>query len=173
MKLTINGNLYYFEKGTSLLEISKVVAKDFPYKILIAKVNNVLMELFNPITYDCNIEFLDITTIDGWKIYRRSAFFLLAKVIKDLFPNIQIRVTHALNKGLYCELIGGTITREYIKTIRYYMLELVRNDVAFEKKKYTKEKAMEIFQDCKFEDKVKLLAGIDKQYVNIIVYQSI
>lgn len=168
INIKIKGELYRYQKNTTLLEISKNFQENFETPIVAAIVNNELKELFNKIEKDCTIEFIDLTHKDGWKIHRRSLSFVFIKACKDILEDAVITIDHTLNKGLYCEINSKTkITQEIINKIKHRMQELIDKDIPFIKTKIKKEDAIKIFQDNKQYEKVELLKSIDKQYINI------
>lgn len=70
IKITYNGsNKKIVPTGTILKQISDNYSSDFDYDILIAKVNNDIMELGDTLTKSCNIEFYDRRSTLGHCVY--------------------------------------------------------------------------------------------------------
>jgi uridine kinase len=67
-----------------------------------ALVNNDVSSLSYPLTVNSEVRFLTMADSHGWRIYRRSLCFLLAKCMHDLFPNTPFSVEHSFGLGLYC-----------------------------------------------------------------------
>ena len=60
IKITYNGSSERsVSLGTTYKEISEHYKNDFQYDIVIAKVNNSIVELGDTVTKNCNIEFFD------------------------------------------------------------------------------------------------------------------
>jgi threonyl-tRNA synthetase len=51
---------------------------------------------------DSDVRFLTFADPLGWRIYRTTASFLLAKVMKELFPDARFSIEHSLGTGFYC-----------------------------------------------------------------------
>ena len=164
----INDENYCYKKGTSLLRISKDFKEEYRSEIVAGIVNNELTDLTKILDKDCNVDFLDISSKDGWMIYRRSLLFLFLVAFKKVMPNNNISVHHALNKGLYCEIIENiTIKQEQIKEIREMMKEIVLKDISFVKHEISKQEAIDIFNEHGYTDKANLLNQLDRKTINI------
>ena len=138
------GAPFRIEEGTTLLSLSRHYDKNFRYAIVAAKVDNELRELSFQLEKDCNIEFMDIGTDDGMRIYRRSLCFILIKAVHDLFPEKRVIISHTISNGLYCEVTGGEPLRlEDIDKISERMRELVRAEIPFIKELIPLEEAEE------------------------------
>ena len=66
IEVTINNKIHTYNKDTTLLEISKDFQHEFKYPIILARVGNRLKELSNQIQESCTIEFLDLTSREGY-----------------------------------------------------------------------------------------------------------
>lgn len=106
LKVTLLDQTLDVPKGISLLELSRQVEEQYESAIVAAKVNNVLKDLSFRIEEDSHIDFIDLTTDDGFRIYQRSVSFLLIKAVGEVFPQATITIEHSISKGLYCELHG-------------------------------------------------------------------
>ena len=69
IKVKINNKVELVDKFTTLGELAKKHEKEFKYKILLGKVNNLLKELNEKISEDSEIEFIDLTSNIGRKTY--------------------------------------------------------------------------------------------------------
>lgn len=74
-----------------------------------AMVNNDVVSLSYPLETDSEIRMLTLADSYGERIYRRSLSLLMAKVIKELFPETRFTVEHSLGSGLYCTFETGGI----------------------------------------------------------------
>lgn len=48
------------------------------------------------------INFIDITTLDGYSIYTRSLIFVLYKAIRSLFPKKTLMAEYIISNGIFC-----------------------------------------------------------------------
>ena len=154
--------------GMSLLELSAEFESRFKSTIVAAKVDNDIKELNYQLTEDYNVEFLDITNEDGMRIYRRSLYFILIKAVYDLFPERRVVISHAISKGLFCEINGDTeLTAEEVERLEARMRELVQSKIPFVKRIISVEVAKEIFMSTGRSDRFYAIAHRKKPYVTI------
>lgn len=154
-----DGRKRHVEKGTSLLELSKKYQKEFKSPIVLALINNKLKELRSHVNENCSLEFLDITSRDGYRTYLRSVSFLMIKAIYDISgrgPSTKVVIHHSLSRGFYCELKGHEMTEEFLVEVKNRMDELVKKDIPFLKRTVSLNKALSIFEENYMDDKVRL-----------------
>ncbi len=145
-----------YKFGTNLIEIVKDQNISLKYPILGAKVNNELKELYYRIYSPKTIEFVDITNVDGMRMYIRSLSFILQKAVYDLFPKTNLKIEHSVSKGLFCEIQGLELTSQIISDIKNRMKEIVNEDIAFKRKKILTTDAIKSFEKNRFFSKSKL-----------------
>ncbi|HUJ08711.1 MAG TPA: nucleoside kinase [Verrucomicrobiae bacterium] len=125
-----------------------------------ALVNNDAVSLSYPVEVDSSVRLLTRGDPQGFQIYYRSACFLLAKTVKDLFPDARFAVQHSLGTGFYCsfEMNGSAgISEEQLQTIDKQMRAIVERDVPIERRKISFTKAVSRFEQEKQLDKYNLL----------------
>ena len=86
----------------------------------------------------------------------------------DLYPEVEVELCHTLSKGQYCVLKNiNDFNSEHIRRIKDYMIELVKADIPFVKKRLSIPEALELFHRINRPEKIHLLKNITKEYVNI------
>lgn len=154
--------------GRSLLEISEEVRSYYPSPIVAALVDNKLNELSSVIEGPVVIKFLDLTSMEGMRIYRRSLTFLLITAVHELFPEAVVKVEHSLSKGLYCEIEKNPeLTEEDVAAIEKKMWQLVNRDLPIKKRRASLREAAQVFSRQRFDDKVYLLKFWMKDYLSL------
>lgn len=168
IKISINGKEYFYPKGTTLLKISRDFSDNYKTKILAGVVNNVLRELDYCIEDDSDVEFLDLTTTDGQKIYKRSLSFLFIKAVEKVLPHAKVKVAHTINKGIFCEIeMAEKLDENIVMKVKDKMHELVKADIPFKKETLSKEEAIKYFEEKGFNDKVSLLKTREKDTLKV------
>lgn len=125
-----------------------------------ALVNNQVVTLAFVMEVDSNVRFLTFSDPFGWRIYRSTAAFLLAKVVRELFPEARFSVEHSHGTGFYCDfgLAGQNgITQEQLNAIDRRLRELVAADVPIERRKIAFADAVRQFEASRDVDKYNLL----------------
>lgn len=167
IKVTVN-NKYVssYERGAKLIEIAKDFQHLHKYDILGAIVNNNLRELAFSLETDSYVKFIDTTYPYGNRFYSRSLAFLLIIAAKEILKDCKVTVEHSLSKGLYCEIHGcEPLNQKILKNIEDKMKELVKENIPFVKKKYSKDEAKKIFE--KDHDKIRLIKYRERDYINL------
>lgn len=156
------------KRGITLKEIKDMVETEYDTQIVAARVNNILKELKFALNEDSEVEFLDLTTSIGLRIYQRGLSFVFIRAAMELLPGCRVSVEHSLSKGLYCEIkYQNPINEDYVEAIEERMREIIYEDVDLEKKSISKEEAREIFQEFNMDAKEKLLKYRNKDCINI------
>ena len=168
VEVIYNDRIMEIEKGSSLLDFIKKFAIKGEFDIIAAKVNNKIKDLHYKIYEDCKVEFLDITTDDGVRIYKRSLFFILMKAVKQLFPQRLLNIRHSLSRGTYCEIYGKEhLAEEDVAVIQDKMDEIISQNIPIISNTVQLEKARQMFYESGDDDKVSLLKHCRKEYLSI------
>jgi uridine kinase len=125
-----------------------------------ALVNNDAVSLTYPLEVDSRVTLLTRGDPHGFQIYRRSVWFLLAKTVKELFPDAHFAVEHSLGAGFFCsfEMEGKSgICEEQLQSIDQKMRAIVERDVPIEMRKIAFTEAVQRFEQEKQWDKYNLL----------------
>ena len=153
------GTSQTFPEGTSLLEMLPSFDFERPYPIVSAKVNNVSQGLKFKVYNNKDIEFLDVRSDSGMRVYCRSLFFLLCKAARDVYPDGRIYLEHPISNGYFChfnKVDGSETTLEDVARIRARMQEIVSEDLPFHRYEVHTDEAVRIFKERGYADKVKL-----------------
>jgi len=163
-----NGEIIKYDIGITLLEISKDVQHLYTTPIVAAKVNNQITDLQFTVNIDCTIEFLDLRTDDGIKVYQRSLAFVMIAAAHEIFPYGKVTVEHSLSKGLYCELhIGQPLTLDHITALGKRMEQIVAENRLITMKSVPIAEAIALFKAAGENEKVKHLQQLKRERVRI------
>ena len=136
----------FVEKAAILKDISKEFFKEDYKKYLGAKIKNEIFNLNTKVEESMEVEFLDISDVDGYRMHVKtiSAVFIMA--CKRLFPERTIEVQHFLGEGLYVEFEKDySIDFKDIEKINKEMEKIIEADYSITRKIVSKDKAMEVF----------------------------
>lgn len=171
VNINVDGVMMEFPVGTTLLDVSKVCQKDYPFDIVLATVNGKLSELYKEVVEGNVITFLDTSSPCGNDAYRRSATLLMLKAFYDICgsQNIEkLSVQYSLSKGYYCTFKGEQkLTRELLMSVKKHMNNLVKQDISIDKETLSTKEAIELFKSHGMEDKVKLFNFRRSSRVNV------
>ncbi|MBP2627329.1 MAG: phosphoribulokinase/uridine kinase [Firmicutes bacterium] len=163
-----NGESCQYDVGMTLLQISKNMQNLHSAPIVAAKVNNEIKDLQFSVNFDCTVEFLDLHTESGIKVYQRSLVFVMIAAVQELFPQGKVTVEHSLSKGLYCELyIGEPITLGHLKALEMHMRQIVDENRPITMKSVPIAEAIALFKIANQVEKVKHLEQLKRERVRI------
>jgi uridine kinase len=106
--------------GISLIEIMDDLRIELKYKIVAARVNYKVEDLNFLVYKPKDIEFIDLGSSSGMRVYVRSLSMVLAKAISELFPTAILRIEHPISRGYFCKLdnLDQPLTPEIISQIK-------------------------------------------------------
>ncbi len=146
-KLTLNvmGKTMEVESGITLQELSKKFRDQFSYPIVLAKIDDNYRELHHTVTHDCKIEFFDLTSRIGNRIYIHGLVYVSLLAVKELFGKAKdLRVQHSLDKGLYIET-SFPLNETKLGQIKEKMQEIIKEDMPITRVNVERKDAMTYF----------------------------
>src|SRR5450756_977782 len=111
-------------RGVRLDSLAKDYATYHTSRIMAARVNNDIRELFKTLKQDATVRFIDMTMEDGARIYQRGLVFILYAAACDLFPDRRLWVLHSLGQGLFCDFREMRVTDDEVIPVSYTHLTL-------------------------------------------------
>ncbi len=145
--------------GITLSEIKDDFQVKLDNPIIGAMVNHKVKELSFVFVKNKKVEFIDYSHPDGLRLYVRSLFFILYASVRQLFPEVKLKMMHGISRGYYCELSGldRPISESDIFAIKSEMQQLVDRDIPFEKIGLPTEEVVEICRKQNLPYKATLL----------------
>ena len=158
------------EMGTPLRQIAGRITPG-PHPFLAAFVNNRIKELNYRIYTPVTVRFVDITSFAGIRVYQRTAWFLLQKAVKDLYPNRRLHIRHSMGQsGFYCEIEGiDHFTQAETDRLRDRMRALVAQDLPIERRRMLTSEVRARYAEEGFADKIELLDTRPRLYSDLYI----
>lgn len=170
MKIMVMGEEKEIEKGTTYEELAQKFQHQFQCRIIVAKQDNRFRELMSPIQQKGDIEFFDLTDLDGMRVYTRGVCFLMVKVVKELLgEKALVVIEHSIHKSYYCEIRepGFAMNQEFLDQVNARMQEVVAEDLPIQKWTFSRERVSELLDRFNMQDKKRLLRYRRPSTVNI------
>lgn len=160
---------YEIEMGTTLRDAKKIIFPENHNHILGALINNQLQDLQYVIMTSLRVNFIDVTTLDGYSIYSRSLIFVLYKAITELFPKKTLRAEYFISNGIFCRIVNKEIVvmPEVIEQIKAKMQEIIANDYPIMREEIPTDEAVRIFRKRGLKDKADLMETRGKLYTSL------
>lgn len=160
-----NNQTLNFEIGSTLSDIFFQFDIKMDRYPVAAKVNNEVMGLGYSIFTNKTVEFIDVTSPEGMRIYVRTLFFVLCKALHDIFPNGKLKIEFPVSNGYYCQPeIGRDITPDDVTAIRQKVQEIIDSALPIERFHKPTEEVIEMFRNANDESKVMLLESLGRMY---------
>lgn len=174
IRITIDGESMMCEKGITLQELSKKTGGHHgKHEVIVARVNGIVRGLSSAVTEECDVQFCTYEDEEGRNAYLRGIKMIMLKAFYKEVPKDQfekITVENSLDTGFYCTLNDGEpVSEELLKRVEERMHKYVKDDVVFEKKTMSTDKAIRTFEERKMYDKSGLFKY--RRSSRIIVYK--
>jgi uridine kinase len=156
------------EAGATLLDVLQLANLNPQYPIIAARVNNRYKYLDYKIYKPVTVEYLDITSFEGHRVYQRTICFVLQTAIKELFPEQRLRIRHSLGSGFYAEFENGwTIEPRQLVELKERMRDIIEADIPIRRQKRLSEDVSAEFLKFGYNDRTELLSTRPQLYHTI------
>ena len=155
-----------FPLGTTLAEIAQLLAVQTTNPIIGAYVNNRPKPLDYEMVKPRLIEFIDYSCRDGQRMYLRTLSFILFAAVRNLWPEVSLKIDHPISKGYYCELenLNRIFSESDIQLIKAEMRSIIDSDIAVERKMILTETAISLLEAHGLSRKAELYRGYGRLY---------
>ena len=165
VKVTYLGKSYLYPRDITLEDISKDFQKNYSETIIMAEVNGRPCELNYKVTDDVTVDFFDLTSPTGNRVYESGLIFVLEKACLNML-NSEIEVKYSIDKGIYIKTCKK-ITKEDLDKVSREMKEIVKRDLPIQKNLVNRLEAIEYYKSTKSYDKVNVLKYSVNTNVNL------
>lgn len=157
-----DGATRQYEQGISALDIAKSISEGLARKVLVASVNDKVVDANLPITEDASVKFLTWDDDAGKNTFWHSSAHLMAEAVEAIFPGVKFWVGPALDKGFYydMDLADKKITEDDLLAIEKKMIELAKKNSQYIREQKAKAEAIAYFTEKGDEYKLDLLANL-------------
>lgn len=173
IEVTFEHQTIEVNKNTTYLEISKESKKRD--SVLAVKKNNELFPLTAKATENEIIEFIDVSSMEGAKIYKAAIKFILEVALKTMLKNSDIHFLHSVPGGMLAEIKSeNTLTISDISKIKKEMANIIDEDYEFKKYNILKKEAVDFYEASTYYEKAVNVKTCDdivtiyklKDYIN-------
>ena len=168
-----DGRTQTFKKELNGFEIADSISKSLSKKAVAMKVNGVLMDLCDSIKSDSTVEIITLDSDEGLEIMRHTiAAQVLAKAIKNLYPNSKLAIGPTIQDGFYYDvLFEEKISIDQFPLIENEMKNIIQKGGKIVKSLKKRDEALKIFQKKKEIYKVQIIED-SEQNDNFQIYQQ-
>lgn len=164
--ININDKDFSFTKGITIGGILEKENFSTDAAIIAASVNNKVKTLNYKIEQDCKINFIDLSSELGNKIYQQSISFVLLTATKELYPKAQIKIQHSLADALYGKIyLDNPLTDDDVWEIKQRMQEIITENRPIIRKVFSKEEAIQKIEKLWGCEKVTLINQLEQEEI--------
>ncbi|HOB92119.1 MAG TPA: nucleoside kinase [Bacillota bacterium] len=171
-----DGRTRVVEVGSALMDVVKDAHTVSGLTPLAARLDNTIRSLHATVESDALVEPIDLSSEDGERVYWRSLTVVMARAVRQLRPEADLRVEHSLNHGIYCELVDRegavlSVTDRDVRSIASAMRELIEADEPFTPLETTASEAARLLRQHGHADKADLIASGLKPSAKVRLFQ--
>lgn len=164
--------VYNYNKNTTFLEISTDFKEDFKYEIVGVLVDNEIAELNEKLIRPCFIDFVDLKSSVGNRIYERGLVYLYMYAVKMVMgEDAVVKISHSIDKGVFT-LISKPTNQYNMQEIEKAMRQLVNENIIFEKSNILRKEAIKYFDKTDRQDKAGILKYISNTYITLYKFKN-
>ncbi len=165
VKVTYQGQVKEFEAGTSYYDVSLKFAVKDPIAV---SVGNEVVSLDSKVKNSCSIDFLDVTSLNGYKIYQSALKFLFYLSVKEIYSDCEVVFLHSVPKGILSEIVmPHNLTSEDVSKIKGQMASNVSQKLRFIKYNLDVQDAYQYLMNKNEEEKAMNLQTISSSVVTM------
>jgi uridine kinase len=164
-----NGKTLGGPAGVPLEAFIQKAAGNYAPTVMAAVMNNRLVELSEPVLADADVRPINVTTLNGLRIYQRSMIFLLEVAAHELYPEARLGLEHSLTYGgLYCRALNREpFTAEELRRLEARMSEIAALDAPVERGEVALTDAVEFFEKNGDSSTAQLLGQAGRPHVTL------
>ena len=156
-----DGNQRSYEPGTTAMDVAKSISHGLARNILSGSYDGQTIELNDALTHDGTLQFFTWKDAKGKEAFWHSSAHVLAQAILHFYPNAQLTIGPAIEKGFYYDVDFGdkSIGEGDFAKIEKQMLEFARAKSEFKLRPVTKAEALEVYKDNPY--KTELISNLE------------
>ena len=168
-----DGKIQQFGNQVTGEYIASSISKSLLKKAVAIKVNGVQRDLCDLISQDSDISILTTENEEGLEIMRHTiAAQVLAKAIKNLYPNAKLAIGPTIENGFYYDvLFEKPISSEDLPVIEEEMKLIISKGEIIGKSLKSKSEVLQMFKNIGENYKVQIIKDSD-QKENFQIYQQ-
>lgn len=162
-----DGTVLEIEKGTTIYELSKIYQPKMKYKIVGAEIDNETVPMETKITRSTKIEFIDVTTTNGYKINKYGLEFVIEVALKETFGNeYEVTFDHSIANGIHMTInCEKKFTLNDAKKLKTKMNEIIANDERIYNMNVEKKEAIAYYNRVKAPEKAQNIHNVTNKIV--------
>lgn len=162
-----DGSVRTFEQDVvTPMEVAKNISNGLAKKAIVAKVNEEMVGLHQPISADATVSIYTFDDAEGRDTFRHSTSHILAQAVQKLFPGTKLGIGPAIKDGFYYDFDSEhKFTPADLELIEAEMMKIVQADETYIRKELSREDAIQLFTEKGEPYKVELINDLPEDAV--------
>ena len=164
-----DGTVIEVEKGTTIYELSKLYKSKMPYNIVGAEIDNETVPMETKINRATKLEFIDVTSTNGYKINKYGLEFVTEVALKETFGLCyEVTFDHSIANGIHMTIIcDKKFTLTDAKKLKTKMNEIIANDERIYNLNVEKKEAINYYNKVKALEKAQNIHNLTNNIVTV------
>ena len=156
-----DGSERKFEQPVTVAEVAANIGAGLARAALAGKVNGKLVDTSFLIQQDVDLAIITDKDADGLEVIRHSTAHLLAQVVKQLFPDVQVTIGPVIEDGFFYDFsYKRPFTPEDLEAIEKKMAEIAKRDLTVTRKVMERAEAIRYFKELGEHYKAQIIESI-------------
>ena len=120
-----------FPEGADVEQLADHFAKETPYRIYAARLNNAIVTLDTKLSEGCEVTLLDMRDASAKEVFQNSVLSIFVEAMRRLHPDADVHISTAVNKGIFSYIKGKQYTQKQFDEVEAEMRRISKADVPF------------------------------------------
>jgi len=164
-----DGTVIEVEKGTTIYELSKLYRSKMQYNIVGAEIDNETVLMDTKIMRATKIEFIDVTSTNGYKINKYGLEFVTEVALKETFKeDYEVTFDHSIANGIHMTIdCEKKFTLNDAKKLKTKINEIIANDERIYSLNVEKKEAIAYYNRVKAPEKATNIHNLINNIVTV------
>ena len=164
-----DGTILEIEKGTTIYELSKLYQPKMSYNIVGAEIDNETISMDMKVTRATKLNFIDVTSINGYKINKYGLEFVTEVALKETFgENYEVTFDHSIANGVHMTIVcDKKFTLNDAKKLKTKMNEIISNDERIYNLNVEQKEAISYYNKVKAFEKAQNIHNLTNSIVKV------
>lgn len=164
-----DGTVLEVEKGTTIYELSKLYQPKLSYNIVGAEIDNETVPMETKIMRATKLDFIDVTTTNGYKINKYGLEFVTEVALKETFgEGYEVSFDHSIANGIHMTIeCEKKFTLTDAKKLKTKMNEIIANDERIYNLNVEQKEAISYYNKVKATEKAQNIHNLTNNIVTV------
>lgn len=164
-----DGTTIEIEKGTTIYELSQIYQPNMKYSIVGAIIDSEVVPMDTKVNKATKVEFIDITSTDGYKINKYGLEFVTEVALKEIFgEGYEVIYEHSIANGILMTIAcDKKFTLNDAKKLKTKMNEIIAGDERIYDLNVEKSEAVNYYKKVKAVEKAENIHNLTNKIVTV------